>query len=126
MTPIASRNFITNPTFTTQGVARLDRAACHMLCDVATTGVAQMVDRTRDGCERSQIAFLRALVRLKALRKLFLDEAGRNVARTPARVLRHGGEEAGRVVLDAVDIEGVERVWTGLRICTIVVGAMSL
>ncbi len=51
--------------------------------------------------------------RLKAVRKLLGDKAGRKAPLAPARMLHQRGEER-NVVPDAIDDEGVERI--GLRL----------
>ena len=77
------------------------------MSDVAAAGVAEVIDRTGDRGQRDQIGAFRG-ARLEAVRKLFLDEAGRELARAPARMLHHRSQEW-HVVLDAIDIESVER-----------------
>ena len=69
--------------------------------------VEHVVDGRRDrGHAQRDLALRRR--RLEAVRELLGDEAGRQLARLPARMLHQGRQERD-VVADAVDGEGVER-----------------
>ena len=82
------------------------------MSDAAATCIPQVVDHTGDRGDRHQILALR-LARYEAVWELFLDEPSRNLARSPSWMLHHRGKER-HVVLDTIDIEGIER--RGLRI----------
>jgi len=86
--------------------------AGHLVGDGAAAAVALMVDGGGDGGEQPQFLTLRG-TRLETLGVLLLDEAGRQRALPPARVLHQRGKE-GNVVLDAVDVELVERQRLGV------------
>ncbi len=72
----------------------------------------QVVDGGRDGDQHGALLALR-LAGLEALGIFFLDEAGRQAPLAPARMVHQCADE-GHVVLDAVDIEGVEGVGLGV------------
>ncbi len=82
--------------------------------DVAAARVAQMIDRTSDRGERRQILAFGRRAAAKPSGNSSLMKPVEMLARAPARMLHHRGEER-HVVLDAVDIEGVERRRTAHR-----------
>ena len=98
---------------TTRRAGELHRLAGHLVGDLAAAGIVLVVDHGSDGRDDVQLLTLRR-ARLEAVRELFGDEAGRQRALAPARVLHQRGEERD-VVLDAVDIEGCRAPRPGHR-----------
>ena len=84
----------------------------HLAGDAPLALADDVIDGRRDrGDHVRALAFRRD--RVKAFRKLLGDEAGRECAGTPARML-HDGREKRNVVADAVDIERVQRLRLGV------------
>ena len=83
-------------------------AAGHLAGDVALALAQDVIDGGRDrGQDFGALAVGR--LRMKAFREFFGDEAGRQLARLPAR-MRHQRRQERNVVANAVDDKGIERV----------------
>src|SRR5690606_4961928 len=101
---------------TTDTISNIDDAALregyspprHLTCDLPPSAVVEVINGSGDGCQNLQL-FPSGGPGLEAVGILLLNEGRRQIALTPARVLHQRGQER-NIVLDALDIEGIERL----------------